>query len=440
MFIRVGAAVSLNVQNVRLRGKVYQFALRVPQHLLANYGKEFIRQTLGTSDIAVAAKKAEELTRKYQAEFKVLTEGLKPTPENIETAGRMLAEQYAGDAEAFNLVVIQPALANTVPPHETPTDEPSPDTYLKPHELHALRLLSAPDVFRLSDALAVYLKTHLRGAEPLFIKKVSRDWDTLTSLTGDIPFRDLNREHARMVVSHLTKKGNKTGTIRRTLNGLRAITRATITEKELLRTDPFSSIVIQDESKDKAAPTIATVDQLKEIATTLIPESTSAPALITILQMELGTRVGEVSGLGVDDIYLDAPIPHVHFRERPWRTLKTRESDRKVPLVGIALEAVQAALKLPREGLGLFEKYAKPRGNDMASGAVNKRLQPWGMTSHDLRHTMKDRLREVGCPKDIRDAIQGHTSGDVADTYGEGHSLKTMRVWLEKVRVSSNTH
>jgi integrase len=157
---------------------------------------------------------------------------------------------------------------------------------------------------------------------------------------------------------------------------------------------------------------------------------------MTLMQMELGTRIGEISGLGIDDIYLDAPIPYVHFRERPWRTLKTRESERKVPLIGIALEAVKAALKLPREGLGLFEQYAKPRGNDIASGAVNKRLQKWGMTSHDLRHTMKDRLREVGCPKDIRDAIQGHTSGDVADTYGEGHSLKTMQHWLSLIAVA----
>lgn len=67
----------------------------------------------------------------------------------------MLAEQYAGDAEAFNLVVTQPTLANTIAPHETPTEEPSPDTYLKPHELHALRLLNAPD---LTDALHVLIE------------------------------------------------------------------------------------------------------------------------------------------------------------------------------------------------------------------------------------------------------------------------------------------
>ncbi len=48
---------------------------------------------------------------------------------------------------------------------------------------------------------------------------------------------------------------------------------------------------------------------------------------------------------------------------------------------------------------------------------------------------MKDRLRDVGCTEDIRDAIQGHAHGGIAETYGRGHTLKTMREWLEKVQL-----
>jgi len=436
MFISLGAAVSVKIQNLRLRGTIFQFNLRVPQHLLGNYGKQFIRFSLGTNDLAVATRMVEQATRKYQSEFKVLTEGTKLTPESVATAGRMLAEQYKNDAEVFDLVVAHPALMKYVGRTDDLGNsvEPCLSEYLQPHEAYASQLLNAPDVFRLSNALKLYFETHQKGTEKLFITKVSRDWKILTDLVGDIEFSKLNRAHARQVVDHLTHKGNKTGTIRRTLNALRAVTRVTITELELTRTDPFASLTITGENKDKSSATIAGPTQLVDIAKTLLADVTSAPALISILQMELGTRVGEVSGLGVDDIFLNAEIPHVWFRERPWRTLKTRESVRKVPLIGIALEAIKLALKLPRNGLGLFEQYAKPRGNDAASGAVNKRLQPWGLTSHDFRHTMKDRLREVGCPKDIRDAIQGHTSGDVADTYGEGHSLRTMQSWLNKVK------
>jgi integrase len=96
---------------------------------------------------------------------------------------------------------------------------------------------------------------------------------------------------------------------------------------------------------------------------------------------------------------------------------------------------------LPRNGPGLFDAYAKERDNDNASQAVNKRLQKCELTSHSFRHAMKDRLREAGCPKDIRDAIQGHGSGDVADNYGQGHTLRTMQGWLSKgaVTVDGNT-
>ncbi len=51
---------------------------------------------------------------------------------------------------------------------------------------------------------------------------------------------------------------------------------------------------------------------------------------------------------------------------------------------------------------------------------------------HSLRHTVKQRLRDVGVPKDIRDAIQGHAGGDAAETYGLGVALRVMREALEK--------
>lgn len=109
---------------------------------------------------------------------------------------------------------------------------------------------------------------------------------------------------------------------------------------------------------------------------------------------------------------------------------------RRVPVVGVALNALRAAVALPRSGQGLFEAYAKERGNDNESQAVNKRLRNWELTSHSFRHAMNDRLREAGCPKDIRDAIQGHSNGDVADNYGQGHTLRTMQSWLPKVAVT----
>ncbi|MEN3365768.1 MAG: hypothetical protein V7606_3042, partial [Burkholderiales bacterium] len=49
--------------------------MRVPQHLVPHYGKQFIRKSLGTSDRTEAIRKGEEQARIYRAEFAVLTEG-----------------------------------------------------------------------------------------------------------------------------------------------------------------------------------------------------------------------------------------------------------------------------------------------------------------------------------------------------------------------------
>lgn len=436
MRIRLGAAVSVIVDYLYLRNKTYQFYIRVPQHLIEHYGKQFIRKSLRTSDITEASRKAEAEARKYKTEFEVLSRGAKATPDEVAISGRLLAEKWDMNLDHFVDFVIEPARERYARRNEEVYNNASPSEFLTPVELAAWKVMANPKTFHLSDALRLYLKTHQRGADEVFAKKVGRDWNQLIEMAGDIPFETLSRSHARDFVEHLRGKEYKTGTIRRTLNTLGAITRSTITELELRKSDPFKSIKIQGEGTDKEDGVVATKAQLEEIAQTFLPDTGSAVSLIIVLQMELGTRIGEVSGLGVDDLFLDHEIPHVYFRNRPWRTLKNRESERRVPVVGIALQALKAALALPRTGSGLFEQYAKPRGNDSASQAANKRLEKWGLTTHDFRHTMKDRLREVGCPKDIRDAIQGHASRDVADTYGQGHSLKTMQGWLLKVATS----
>jgi integrase len=439
MLIRLGAAVSVTVQYIYPRNNIYQFYLRVPKHLVDHYGKDFIRKSLRTSDAAEAARKAEAEARKYKAEFEVLSKGSKITPDEVATAGRLLAEKWDMNLDHFIDFVIDPAREKYAAGDEETYYNSCPSEYLTPVEQAAWKVMANPAIFTLSDALRLYLKTHQRGADDAFAKKVSRDWNALVAMLGDIQFDKLSRQNARDFVDRLTEKGNKTGTIRRTLNTLGAITRCTITELELHKTDPFKSIKIQGEGEDKEEGVVATTEQLEDIAKAFLPDTGSAVSMLILLQMELGTRIGEVSGLGIDDVFLDHEIPHVYFRNRPWRSLKTRESERRVPVVGIAHDALKAALTLPRKGKGLFEQYAKLRGNDAASQAANKRLEKWNITTHDFRHTMKDRLREAGCPKDIRDAIQGHASGDVAETYGQGHSLKTMQSWLLRVATKRPT-
>ena len=71
-----------------------------------------------------------------------------------------------------------------------------------------------------------------------------------------------------------------------------------------------------------------------------------------------------------------------------------------------------------------------------ATAALNKWLRthaPEGCVVHPFRHSMRDRLRAVECPKEIIDQIGGWSSSDVGESYGEGFPQKIVRNWLDKI-------
>jgi integrase len=155
----------------------------------------------------------------------------------------------------------------------------------------------------------------------------------------------------------------------------------------------------------------------------LNPESR---ALIYVMA-DTGARVAEITGLMPGDIRLDGKIPFVHIRSNERRGLKTPQSDRQIPLVGAALCAAQ---QFP-EGLA---RYASA---DSASTAINKYFRHHGLNPSDdhslysLRHTFKDRLRDVQAPEELIDNLMGHRSR--GPKYGRGHILETKVQWLAKI-------
>jgi hypothetical protein len=52
-------------------------------------------------------------------------------------------------------------------------------------------------------------------------------------------------------------------------------------------------------------------------------------------------RLSEAAGLHINDIILDEDIPYINLTPHPWRSLKTKGSQRQIPLVGASLWAAQ---------------------------------------------------------------------------------------------------
>ena len=146
---------------------------------------------------------------------------------------------------------------------------------------------------------------------------------------------------------------------------------------------------------------------------------------------DTGMRLSEAAGLARDDVVLDAEIPYVIIRPHPWRRVKTKGSERTIPLVGEALWAARTAVEASHSPY-LFPRYCDgtTTNSNSASAALNKWLKQVAGNDyviHSFRHSMRDRLRAVNCPSDMIDQIGGWSKKSIGEGYGEGFQLKQIQ-------------
>jgi integrase len=323
-----------------------------------------------------------------------------------------------------------------------------PRSYLGPVEVAALDLLK-PKKDKLKDALEVYLRAHQKG-DSEDRRKVALDAITrFITAVGDHPVLKIEREHARSFIEHETARGLKTGTTRRRLTELRAIMTRYLIEKKLnLKVpNPFSDHSIKGEGEDAEDGSPLSAPDWSKL--TGICRKVDDPARWAIaLQMGTGARIGEVVGLELEEIILDAPVPWVVITRNSARGIKTdkaanngrrkKDSFRGVPLVGVALWAAKRIHETATEGqVFAFPQYIGEGGkvkNDSASATLNKWIKAQGFdhTSHDFRHTMRDRLRNTGCPAEVALQIGGWAKEYLGDkVYGDGHTLSIRQKHLQ---------
>ena len=133
--------------------------------------------------------------------------------------------------------------------------------------------------------------------------------------------------------------------------------------------------------------------------------------------------------------------PHIKRDGAPRRRLKTSGSDRKIPLVGASLWSAKRIKQCDISNQFAFPRYCNEQthNSNSASAALNKWLRthaPEGCVVHSFRHSMRDRLRAVECPKEIIDQIGGWSSSDVGESYGDGFQLSNVRNWINKLCLS----
>ena len=287
---------------------------------------------------------------------------------------------------------------------------------------------------KLSDALNIYLKLKGKGKDVLFARTANRNVSYAIECFGDIDINLIKPIDSGKYRDFLFNKGLSASSVRRIFSSISAVFNISINEVGINMVNPFSGTYIPDDNKTKTRLPIP-IENIRSIQAECKSINDDNRWLIALIS-DTGMRLSEAVGLLTNDIILDNHIPHINLVNHPWRRLKTKGSNRTIPLIGASLWAAKRVLEAGNT-------YAFPRytnetkcNANSASNGLNKWLKPRipnDCVIHSFRHSLRDRLRAVQCPSDIVDAIGGWSTSGVGQTYGSGYNLDIKHKWMKKI-------
>ncbi|WP_456655840.1 hypothetical protein [Bradyrhizobium sp. JR3.5] len=161
---------------------------------------------------------------------------------------------------------------------------------------------------------------------------------------------------------------------------------------------------------------------------------------VVYIVMETGCRPSEIVNLSKSRIKLDGDVPYIRI-EAEGRLLKTEHSERDIPLVGLALEA----MKRHRSGFPRYHDKGSTLSATLMKHFKKAKLLPkvsedtplkkrpkYGIYS--FRHSLKDRLKAAQCPEEMTDELMGHATGK--PKYGDGYGLQLKAKYLKAIAIT----
>ena len=294
------------------------------------------------------------------------------------------------------------------------------------------------DIITLNGALEEYL-TFKSGEDKTShdlaqrVERIRKDMGKVYGLPKlrQLPLEEITRQDANDLRDHLLERMSPNSAAR-ILGVVRAAINHVIVERSLSIPNVFTKLKIKGAGATRNDRLPLSDTQVKELAPQYQDNAVAWALFVTL--KDTGARVSEISSLSVADCDLDNQV--LHIRPTPWRRLKTLTSQRSVPLSPDAAKALGVIIEGKANGDPVFPRYAKERGRDAASAMLMKRLRrvitDEKLTMHSLRHRMKDKLRNSGCPENLSMAILGHSANTVAANYGSGYAIEVMRDAMQK--------
>ena len=143
--------------------------------------------------------------------------------------------------------------------------------------------------------------------------------------------------------------------VKRVFSSIRAILNLAIAEEGLECSNAFAMTYFPKDDNARSRQPISMEDIRK--VQSLCTENDDEMRWLIALISDTGMRLGEAAGLLKEDIKVNEPIPHIDLKPHPWRTLKTKGSQRLIPLTKEALRASKRLIEAKNDSIFAFPRY-----------------------------------------------------------------------------------
>ena len=291
--------------------------------------------------------------------------------------------------------------------------------------------------FTLEQALAYYLEQKGKTRSQLFHKHATLYVSYLqAAVPNKTKLKDFTTRDALTFRNWLQAKGLSNASVHKSFANIRAIFNFVIQEHALEFRNVFKGMQLpseKDDAKKRLPIAIADIRLIQSCCKAADDDMRWLVALIS----NTGLRLSEAAGLMLNDLCLDEEVPHVFIRPHKHRPLKTRSSERVIPLVDASLWAAQQIKQNVQASDYCFSRYCNSKGcnANSASAALNKWLKVVTRNKdyvlHGLRHSFRDRLRAVNAPIEMIDRLGGWSLKTVGQGYGDGYQLEQMHLTMK---------
>lgn len=483
---------------IRRNGR-YSIRRRIPQDLVAHYGKAEITKALGTSDPKVAAQLCRTEAVRLDQEWDAIRATTFPSPclpstspaplatsetDTTVRASQILAALRAQRAQAsaqgyqalqewsekqtFAMQVDNEVLQGGFEPvygsvaeHEAArnarrallTGENAMLLHEQPHSPVARSLTP------IATVIGLWEKEKPRQQRTMDAKRT--EIQRYSTMTGIEHIESITKANVRAFRDQMLAAGFSPKNTNKYLDSLRALLNFAVSE-DLIPANTANGVKANFSNAEDELRKPFPLDALNAVFSSSIYAANARPAggageaayWLPLLGLFTGARLEEIGQLHPNDVYEESAPDHsltawvIRITDGEGQSLKNITSRRRIPVHPTLIELgfIEYVAVAKAEGRHrIFDKLKKNKyekhtaaWSQWFSRQLRRTLNitDTGLVFHSFRHTFKDYCRAMEIPEDVHDAITGHTNDSIARKYGGNYPLLPLVNAMAKYKVS----